>query len=145
MSLKPSDSGGVGSTAAANPESVLERLAALVDECDVPEGTVLVRQGAVGRCSYLIMDGWAAVSIGRTPIAALGPGDHIGEMAVLDDQPRSATVTAKTPMRLLEIGPAAMGNYLSEPRVARSIAVGLTGRLRAADATHNTVDGTEAD
>ena len=111
----------------------LERMAALVDECEVPEGTVLVRQGAVGRSSYVIVEGWASVSIDGSPIAALGPGDHIGEMAVLDDQPRSATVTAKTPMRLLEIGPAAMGNDLSHPGVVRSIAVRLSSHLRVAD------------
>jgi len=111
----------------------LERLATLVEECEVPEGTVLVRQGSVGRSSYVIMEGWAAVSVAGSPIAALGPGDHIGEMAVLDNQPRSATVTAKTPMRLLEIGPAALGNFLDHTAVLRSIAVGLAGRVRVAD------------
>lgn len=112
----------------------LARLAALVDECEVPEGTVLVREGAVARSSYVIVEGWAAVSLSGTPIAALGPGEHIGEMAMLDDGVRSATVTAKSAMRLLEIGPAAMSSFLRQPEVLRKIAVGLAGRVRVADA-----------
>jgi CRP-like cAMP-binding protein len=111
----------------------LAKLAALVDECDVPDGTVLVRQGDIGRSSYLIVEGWAAVSVSGSAIAALGPGDHIGEMALLDNQPRSATVTAKSPMRLLEIGPAAMSRFLNHPEVLRTIAVGLVSRVRQAD------------
>jgi len=111
----------------------LTQLAALVDECDVPDGTVLVRQGDIGRSSYVIVDGWAAVSVSGTAIAAVGPGDHVGEMALLDNQPRSATVTAKSPMRVLEIGPAAMSRFLHHPEVLRAIAVGLAGRVRQAD------------
>lgn len=116
-------------------DAELTDLAALVDECAVPEGTVLLRQGAIGRSSYVIVEGWASVSVSGTPIAAVGPGDHIGEMAMLDDQPRSATVTAQSPMRLLEIGPAAMSTFLSQPEVLRAIAVGLAGRVRVADAS----------
>jgi CRP/FNR family transcriptional regulator, cyclic AMP receptor protein len=115
-------------------DAELAQLARLVDECDVPAGTVLVRQGAIGRSSYVIVEGWAAVSVSGTTVAALGPGDHIGEMAMLDDQPRSATVTAKSAMRLLEIGPAAMSSFLEQADVLRAIAVGLAGRVRAADA-----------
>jgi CRP-like cAMP-binding protein len=111
----------------------LTRLAALVVECDVPEGTVLVRQGAIGRSSYVIVEGWAAVTVSGATIAVLGPGDHVGEMAMLDDAPRSATVTAKTPMRLLEIGLAAMPDFLGQPDVLRSIATGLAARVRTSD------------
>jgi CRP/FNR family cyclic AMP-dependent transcriptional regulator len=122
-------------------DAELRKLAALVDECQVPEGTVLVREGTVGRSSYVVVDGWAAVSIGGTPLAALGPGDHVGEMAMIDNQPRSATVIAKTPMRVLVIGPEAMGTFLDHPQVVRAIASGLVGRLRAADAVSADVGG----
>jgi CRP-like cAMP-binding protein len=115
-------------------EAELDRLAALVDECEVPPGTVLVHEGAVGRSSYVIVDGWAAVSVSGTAIAVLGPGEHIGEMAMLDDGVRSATVTAKSAMRLLEIGPAAMSTFLQQPGVLRTIAIGLAARVRTADA-----------
>ena len=111
----------------------LSRLASLVEECEVPEGTVLVRQGAIGRSSYVIVEGWAAVSISGTAIAVLGPGEHIGEMAMLGDGVRSATVTAKSPMRLLEVGPAVMSSFLNQPGVLRTIAVGLAARVRVAD------------
>jgi CRP-like cAMP-binding protein len=122
-------------------EDELARLAPLVDECEVPEGSVLTREGAAGRSTYVIVDGYASVTVAGTPIAALGPGDHIGEMSVLDNKPRSATVVAKTAMTLLEIGPAALGELLQHPAVVRSIARGLSTRLRAADAS---VDATSA-
>jgi CRP-like cAMP-binding protein len=117
-------------------DSDLARLAALVDECEVSEGTELVRQGAIGRSSYLIVEGWAAVSVSGEPVAVLGPGEHIGEMAMLDNGVRSATVTAKTRMCLLEIGPAAMAAYLNQPDILRTIAIGLSARVRAADAAN---------
>ncbi len=115
-------------------DAELARLALAVDECSVPEGTVLVREGTVARASYVIVDGRAEVAIGGTPVAAVGPGDHVGEMALLDGQPRSATVTAKTDMRVLVIGPSAIGTFLDQPSVVRAIAAGLASRLRAADA-----------
>lgn len=102
----------------ALPEHELERLAGLVEECDVPAGTVLVREGTAGRSTYVVLDGWAAVSIGGTVVAALGPGDHIGETAALGDQPRSATITAKTAMRLLVIGEAVIAAHQSAPAEA---------------------------
>jgi CRP-like cAMP-binding protein len=114
-------------------DAALTRIARLADECDVPAGTVLVRQGAIGRSSYVIVEGWASVSVSGTAIAVLGPGEHVGEMAMLDDRPRSATVTAKTRMRVLEIGPAAMSGYLEHPEVLRAIAHGLAERVRVAD------------
>ena len=106
--------------------------------CDLVMGIVsgaelVLNTNPYYRSSYVIVDGWAAVSVSGTAIAAVGPGDHVGEMALLDNQPRSATVTAKSPMRVLEIGPAAMSRFLHHPEVLRAIAVGLAGRVRQAD------------
>jgi hypothetical protein len=56
-------------------------------------------------------------------------------MAMLDDGIRSATVTAKTPMRLLEIAPVAISSFLAQPEVLRTIAIGLAARVRVADAS----------
>ena len=122
-------------------DAELVRLASLVDECDLPEGTVLMREGTIGRSSYVVVDGWAAVSVSGTVLAALGPGDHIGEMAMMDNRPRSATVTAKTQMKVLVIGPEAMSIFLDQPHVVRAIATGLSSRLRVSDSVAVERDG----
>jgi CRP-like cAMP-binding protein len=125
-------------------DTELRALAALVEECEAPAGTVLVREGAVGRSSYIIVEGWAAVTVGGRAIAVLGPGEHIGEMAMLDHGFRSASVTSKSDMRLLEIGPAAMPSFLQQPGVLRAMATGLAARVRVADAgTQRTPTDTE--
>ena len=72
----------------------LRRIAALVDEIDVREGHVLIRQGEPGRECFVIAEGKAKATVRGSGSAALGPGDVVGEMSVLDQGPRSATVTA---------------------------------------------------
>ena len=118
----------------------LKTLARLAEECEVPEGTVLMREGEVARESCVIMDGWATVTIGGVPVAVAGPGQHLGEMAMLDRGPRTATVTAKTPLRVMVVGPEAFTAFAAEPGVARSMAAGLSKRLRAVDANIATDD-----
>jgi glutaminase len=52
---------------------------------------------------FVITDGEAAVSVGGKTVARLGPGDHFGELALISESERTATVTAETPLRCLEI------------------------------------------
>jgi CRP/FNR family transcriptional regulator, cyclic AMP receptor protein len=111
----------------------LSELARLVDEVDVPEGHVLIREGEIGREAFVIIDGWAAVTIHGEPVAALGPGQFVGEMALLDHSPRSATVVAKTPMHVLAVSPKVFGTLVSTPTVGRGLARSLASRLREAD------------
>ncbi len=73
-------------------ELELRVLATLVDEAAVEPDTVLMREGDAGREAFIIVEGWAAVSCGGEPIAAIGPGEFIGEMEMLchkRDQRRS--------------------------------------------------------
>jgi CRP-like cAMP-binding protein len=88
-------------------DDALARLASVAEECDGPEGTVLTREGASGRTVYVILDGWAAVTVGGKAAAAVGPGEHIGEGTAGDGR-RVATVTAKTAMRVLVVEPQAL-------------------------------------
>jgi CRP-like cAMP-binding protein len=105
-----------------------------VDEWSATAGTSLTREGAVGHEAFVIIDGQADVMINGESVAELGPGQFVGEMAMLDRRPRSATVVAQTDMRLLLIGPAAFDEFASLRAVARALTKELADRLRRADA-----------
>ena len=71
------------------------------DEIDVPAGKVIAREGDFGHEFFIIDSGTAEVTRGGARIAELGAGDFFGEMALLDDDRRTATVTATSPMSLI--------------------------------------------
>jgi CRP-like cAMP-binding protein len=80
------------------------KLARLFRERDVTPGTAVVSEGLMGGVSFFVVaDGEATVTIGGRDAGHLGPGDHFGELALITNRERSATVTAHTPMRCLEI------------------------------------------
>jgi MFS family permease len=78
------------------PEPTLEQLALALDEMRVPAGEEIVRQGETGDRFYLIDEGTTDVSVDGRPVQTLGPGDSFGEIALLRDVPRTATVKART-------------------------------------------------
>jgi CRP-like cAMP-binding protein len=119
---------------AALDKRSLRRLLPLVEEAAVAPGQVLMEQGAGGRELFIIVDGTGRVSIDGEQVATVGPGDFVGEMAMLDRQPRTATVVAESPMRLLAVGQAAFGTFIDQTAVARAVAAQLAGRLRQAEA-----------
>jgi hypothetical protein len=73
-----------------------EHLASRLQDVDVTAGTELIREGEQGDCFYLIADGDFDVTAGGRFVARLGPGDHFGEIALLREVRRTATVTAVT-------------------------------------------------
>ena len=79
----------------------LAAIAQQTDEVDVPAGKVLAREGGFGHEFFVIDAGTAEVTRGGEAIAELGAGDFFGEMALLEEDRRTATVTAKTPMALI--------------------------------------------
>jgi MFS family permease len=81
---------------AALPAPTLEQLADRLQEVRVPAGDVIVRQGETGDRFYLIEAGSVAVAVDGKPGNELGPGEGFGEIALLRDVPRTATVTART-------------------------------------------------
>lgn len=112
----------------------LARIASLIDEVDAPKGKVLVRQGDMGQECFVIADGKAKATMRGKGSAVLGPGSFFGEMSLLDQGPRSATVTAETDMRLLVLGSREFSALVNEvPTVAVRIMRGLAERLRAAE------------
>jgi CRP/FNR family transcriptional regulator, cyclic AMP receptor protein len=79
----------------------LAAVAQQTDEIDVSAGKVLAREGDFGQEFFIIDSGTAEVSRGGQRIGELGPGDFFGEMALLEEQRRTATVTATSPMSLI--------------------------------------------
>jgi CRP/FNR family transcriptional regulator, cyclic AMP receptor protein len=79
----------------------LEFVAQQTDEIDVPAGKELVRQGDLGHEFFVVADGTAEITIDGQHVRDAGPGDFFGEMALLDEERRTATVTASTPMTLI--------------------------------------------
>jgi CRP-like cAMP-binding protein len=79
----------------------LELIARQADEVDVPAGKVLAQQGTFGDQFFVVEQGTAEVVRDGAHVGELGPGDFFGEMALLDEDRRTATVTATSPMTLI--------------------------------------------
>ena len=112
----------------------LARIASLADEIEVPEGRVLIRQGEPGREFFVIVEGKAKVSARGRRAKTLGPGAGVGELSLLDQGPRSATVTAESDMYLLVLDSRSFSSLIAEvPSVAGKIFRVMAERLREAE------------
>lgn len=85
------------------PPVTLERVARNTVPLTIRAGGVLIRQGDVGDRFYVVAAGTLTVSANGREVATLGPAGHVGEIALLRDVPRTATVTAATEARLLSL------------------------------------------
>jgi CRP/FNR family transcriptional regulator, cyclic AMP receptor protein len=102
---------------------------------DVAANTVLARAGDPGDQFFLIMDGSARVEVSPDKRLLLRPGEFFGEMSMLDGSPRSATVVAETPVRLLVISRQHFSVLLTEvPGLTQTLLVTLSRRVRQAEA-----------
>jgi CRP-like cAMP-binding protein len=112
----------------------LARLASITDEAVLETGQVLCRQGEVATAAYVIDDGEASVKIGTQVIGTVATGESVGEMGLLDYRPRSASVVARSPMKVYVIDARRFESVLEEaPTLARSLLRELTGRIRGLD------------
>ena len=112
----------------------LAKIARASDELSRPKGKVLMNQGRTGREAFVIVDGQASVDVGGVTVAELGPGDHVGELALLDGGTRTATVTAATDMTVIVLSQRAFFGLLDEvPGLARKILSSLAGMIRDLD------------
>ncbi len=110
----------------------LRRVAELCEEQRYMQGATMVRAGDAGDAFYVILEGEAKVvgSSGRV-LNRLFPGDTFGEISLLDGGPRTASVIAETPMRLLALPRRAFLSLLeTEPVLAGRILKHVAGLLR---------------
>jgi len=109
----------------------LQAIAAAAKEVQHGEGDVIAREGDQGLGFFLILDGTAKISVGGRTRRRLGAGDYFGEIALLDEGPRSATVTAETPMRLLGLTAWSFRRLVSaNPSIAPKLLKVMGERLR---------------
>lgn len=117
------------------PKRHLRRIAKLARIRRFASGSVLVRTGDPGRSFYVLLDGEAKVVRAGAKSVRLGAGDYFGEMALLDDAPRSADVVAEGEVLALTIDRAGFTKLLrAEPALALTLLRTLAARLRAAEA-----------
>ncbi|HEV3226619.1 MAG TPA: cyclic nucleotide-binding domain-containing protein [Acidimicrobiales bacterium] len=114
--------------------SELARVAELVEEVEAEKGAVLVEQGKPGTEAYIVVEGEAAFEVAGERKGTIGPGDPVGEMALIDNRPRVGTVRAMTPMKLLVLDSSQFRKLLDEmPKANRAIMSKLSERLRKLD------------
>ena len=114
-------------------------LATIADELDLPEGRALTREGQPGREFFVLVDGTVDVIQGGEKIAELGAGDWLGEIALLTQAPRTATVTATSPVRVLVITDRAFRQVIeATPSIAVKVLERVGERLAhdASSASH---------
>jgi CRP/FNR family transcriptional regulator len=113
----------------------LERLSRQFRERTFPEGHVVTREGESGAGFFVIVEGSATVTVGGDVRTALRAGDSFGEMALIDEGPRTATVVAATDLRCLALSPWDFRPFIEEhPKVAWSMLQTLARRLREIEA-----------
>jgi CRP-like cAMP-binding protein len=108
----------------------LRTVSRLMTEIDVKEGRALTREGEVGREFMIILEGNAVVRRGGRKIASLGPGDFLGELAVLSGAPRTADVIASSDMVLETLNRREFMSLLDESAaIAKKVLIGAVKRL----------------
>ena len=117
------------------PQGELKKIAKRMQEINHSAGTEVIVQGRNGAGFMVILSGEAEVAIPGGRHRSLGPGDHFGEMALLDHQGRSASITAKTDLKVLAVPEWEFNTFLKDhPEVAIRMLQTLTRRLREVEA-----------
>ena len=115
----------------------LQSVARSIKQINHPAGTVIAREGDPGAGLFIIGEGEADVTVGGKKVNRLGAGDSFGEMALLDGGPRTATVTAATPVKIYALSEWAFRGLLADqPAIAMRTLEAMAERLR--EATMNT-------
>jgi CRP/FNR family transcriptional regulator, cyclic AMP receptor protein len=116
----------------------LNRLAAETDELDLPAGHTIVREGDPGETLFVVLEGQARVIRAGKRVGRVLPGDFFGELSALDGGPRTASVVAETPVRVLRLFRRTLMRLIAdEPQVRMKLLDGIVRRLREVDRVTN--------
>lgn len=120
---------------ADTPANVLASIAPIMNEVTYTDGQEIVRQGELGTSLFVLFDGQVGVYNGDTLLAKLGKGDVFGELALLDAEPRSATVAAHGDVLAFRIDQDDFYDLMEErEEVLRNIIRLLSRRIRTLNA-----------
>lgn len=112
----------------------VRKVASLAEIADYMEGASVVREGEAGTSFFIALSGQAKVTVKGRTVHRVLPGDHFGEISLLDGGARTATVTTETPMSLVMIG---RGSFLKtlerDPEISISLLEGLARMIRRVD------------
>lgn|SRR5512134_2045746 len=112
----------------------LRRLAADTDELSFAPREAVVREGERGETLFVVLEGEGKVVRGGKKVGSVVPGDFFGELAAIDGAPRSASVVAVTPLRVLRLFRRHLLALLEdEPQVTLKLLDGIVRRLRQID------------
>ena len=115
---------------ACNPHALAE-IGQLADEVDVPDGYTLIREGTFGEQFILIIEGHVRIDRGGKTIRTMGPGEFLGEIALIDKGRTTATATTEGPAKLFIVGHQAFNSLLDQsPAVRLDIMTALANRVR---------------
>ena len=112
------------------PDEVLDQLAPHLEDVEVPAGRRLFTEGTPGHEAYVIVEGTAQVRVGGEVVGEAGPGELIGEVALLQHHHRTATMSALTPMRLLAVNAREINWLFSDAALSDRVREALERHLR---------------
>lgn len=116
---------------ADTPDHVLASVARIIEELELRPGQSLFQEGDLGDCLYIVVEGELRVHSQERTLTRLGPGKVVGELALLDPEPRSASVNALTDALLFRIDKDPFDEVMADrPEIARGIIRTLTRRIR---------------
>ena len=111
--------------------SLLEEIGRLADEVDVQDGYVLIREGTLGQQFIVIVEGKVRVERDGMTLRTMGPGEFLGEIALIDKGRTTATATTEGPARLLVMGQREFNTLLdASPALRLAVMTALAKRVR---------------
>ena len=114
------------------PDYLLADIAERLEEIELDTGDILIREGEIGDRMFVVIDGRFRVSRNGRDITDIGAGDVIGELSLLDPEPRSATVTAVAPARLFVLAQSDLDDLMAaSAEIVSGFVRMLCRRLRA--------------
>ena len=134
---------------AACSDDQLADVARLAERLQIEAGEVILREGRLGRELFIVLEGTATVTRDGRVVNVIEAGGSFGELAAIEAVPRTATVTARTDLDVLVIGPRQFEAMTDIPGFRKALLASMSRRIRRADdrlaAYGDHLDGLEVD